>query len=146
MALPGPQGTVQYSTRAPTERSLHTEIMEKSPSLFFYRYQSMVHLHRSMSLAPLGSQLPLFFPFYPQSPTPPPPSPSISSSVLLPHLAVWSLVCGMQGGIGFSFSFSHAVRSGFDSVLSMSLFSLLCEEPLWSALRKWCIGHQIQSS
>lgn len=66
MALPGPQGTVQYPIRAPNEHALHTKIMEKSLALFFYCYQSVVHLASALSLTPVPSPLcsPFFCPFY----------------------------------------------------------------------------------
>lgn len=60
MVLPGPQGTVQYPIRAPNEHSLHTEIMEKSLALFFYCYQSVVHLQSSPSLSLHSPQLSVF--------------------------------------------------------------------------------------
>lgn len=60
MVLPGPQGTVQYPIRAPNEHSLHTEIMEKSLALFFYCYQSVVHLQSSLSLSLHSPQLSVF--------------------------------------------------------------------------------------
>jgi len=44
MALLGPQGKAQYPIGAPNEHSLHIKIMEKSLALFFYCYQSVVHL------------------------------------------------------------------------------------------------------
>lgn len=66
MVLPGPQGTVQYPIGAPNEHALHTKIMEKSLALFFYCYQSVVHLQSALSLTPVPSALcSLFFcPFY----------------------------------------------------------------------------------
>lgn len=71
MVPPGPQGTVQYPIGAPNEHSLRTKIMEKSLALFFYCYQSVVHLQGSLSFTPLSSQSPLFSrPFYLYLPTP----------------------------------------------------------------------------
>lgn len=54
MVLPGLQGTVQCPIGAPNEHTLHTKIMEKSLALFFYCYQSVVHLQSSPSLTPLS--------------------------------------------------------------------------------------------
>ncbi len=74
MMLLAPQGTVLYPIGAPNEHSLHTKIMEKSLALFFYCYQSVVHLQSSLSLTPLplalSSLLSIPFTLYLSTPAP----------------------------------------------------------------------------
>lgn len=137
MVLPGPQGTVQYPIRAPNEHSLHTKIMEKSLSLFFYCYQSVVHLQSSLSLTPLPPTLSsLFFcPFYPLSVH---PCPLCRSHTLFcfPTLQCGA-ICGIQGEEGFGFIHQSFILSALVSplVLAMSLFSLLCKQSSLSMLK-----------
>lgn len=100
MVLPGPQGTVQYPIGAPNEHTLHTKIMEKSLALFFYCYQSVVHLQSSLSLTPLSRAPSSLFscPFYLYLSTS--AAVSISPPVLFFPLVVWSLIYGIQGKDG----------------------------------------------
>lgn len=147
MVLPGPQGTVQYPIGAPNEHSLHRKIMEKSLALFFYCYQSVVHLQSSLSLTPLPSApSSLFFcPFYLYVSTPA-HSVDLTLCPVFPPCCVWSLICGIQGKEGQLYSSKlHPICSGFPSVLSMSLFSLLCKQSSLSMLKKWCNSHHSQS-
>lgn len=128
MVLPGLQGTVQCPIGAPNEHTLHTKIMEKSLALFFYCYQSVVHLQSSPSLTPLSRALSSLFscPFYLYLSTS--ASVSISPPVLFFPLVVWSLIYGIQGKDGQLYpSKPRPICSGFTFVLSVSLLSLLCE-------------------
>lgn len=127
MVLPGLQGTVQCPIGAPNEHTLHTKIMEKSLALFFYCYQSVVHLQSSPSLTPLSELRVLFScPFYLYLSTS--ASVSISPPVLFFPLVVWSLIYGIQGKDGQLYpSKPRPICSGFTFVLSVSLLSLLCK-------------------
>lgn len=93
MVLPGPQGTVQCPIRAPNEHSLHTEIMEKSLALFFYCYQSVVHLQSSLSLSLHSPQLSVssFVSFLPSICPPLPP-------LMIPPCPVFP-PCGMESDL-----------------------------------------------
>lgn len=96
MVLPGLQGTVQCPIGAPNEHTLHTKIMEKSLALFFYCYQSVVHLQSSPSLTPLSELFSCPFYLYLSTSA----SVSISPPVLFFPLVVWSLIYGIQGKDG----------------------------------------------
>lgn len=117
MVLPGLQGTVQCPIGAPNEHTLHTKIMEKSLALFFYCYQSVVHLQSSPSLTPLSRAPSSLFscPFYLYLSTS--ASVSISPPVLFFPLVVWSLIYGYKGRM---VSFIH--QSPVLSALVLPLF------------------------
>lgn len=147
MVLPGPQGTVQYPIRAPDEHSLHTKIMEKSLALFFYCYQSVVHLPSYLSLTLLlSAPSSLFFcPFYPLSGH---PCPLCRSH---PLSCFPTLRCGVWfvGYKGRRVGFIH--QSSVLSALVSPLFypwaySAHCANSHhWACIKKWCNGHQSQS-
>ncbi len=104
MVLPGPQGTVQYPIGAPNEHSLHTKIMEKSMALFFYCYQSVVHLQNSLPLTPLPSApSSLFFcPFYLSLSTLAPSVNLTFTSVFPPRVVESDLWDTREGGLALS--------------------------------------------
>lgn len=119
MALAGPQGAVRYPIRAPNEHSRRTEIMEKSLALFFYCYQSVVHLQSSLSLSLHSPQLSVFFSpsrsvsFLP-SIRPPLPLLSVLPSVLFSHLCgagVWFVERKRRGGGGLALSIKAPLLS-----------------------------------
>lgn len=99
MALAGPQGTVRYPIRAPNEHSPRTEIMDKSLALFFYCYQSVVHLQSSPSLSLHSPQLSVFFPppvLFTLHPSTAAPSVRLTLRPVFPPLPRGSVVCGAQ--------------------------------------------------
>lgn len=145
MALAGPQGTVRYPIRAPNEHSPRTEIMEKSLALFFYCYQSVVHLQSSLSPSLHSPQLSVFFFFsfrvlftlHPSTAAPLRPSYPASC---FPHLFPRGrVICWVQkegGGWLYPSKPPYYLPRFFSSVLSVSLFSPLCSQSSVSALHK----------
>ncbi|MEQ2237145.1 hypothetical protein ILYODFUR_020176 [Ilyodon furcidens] len=95
---PNPQGTMQYPMVAPDEHALHTKIMEKSLALFFYCYQSVVHLQSSLSLLLLSFHFLLFSALFTSIWLPSPQSspPPCWSNPLFFHRVVWFLLCEIQ--------------------------------------------------
>ena len=124
MVLPGPQGTVQYPIRAPNEHSPRTKIMEKSLALFFYSYQSMVHLQSSLSAIPLPSALSssLFLSLLP-SMRPPLPPLSISTCVLFSHL---DLLDTGGGGLALSVKAPSYLLCFFSPLFYAWAYSAYC--------------------
>lgn len=141
MVLPCPRGTVQHPIGAPSEHALHTKIMEKSLALFFYCYQSVVHLQSSTSLAPLSvPSLSVLF-----DSICPPLTPPLWISPCILHLAVWRLICEVEEEEEGQLYPLKLHPFCFASVLSMSPFSLLWEQSSLSMLKKWCNGCHGQS-
>lgn len=118
MALAGPQGTVRYPIRAPDEHSPRTEIMEKSLALFFYCYQSVVHLQSSLSLSLHSPQLSVFFflsfrVLFTLHPSTAAPSVRLTLRPVFPPLPRGSVICGTQkeGGGGLALSITAPLLS-----------------------------------
>lgn len=128
MGLPGPQGTVQYTVRAPNESTLHTMIMERALALFFYCYQSVMHLQSSilltlLTLLPLSSLPPSlsFPPFFLSLSTPLPLSVALSLNSWISAFAVSLIYWGM--GVG---------GSRYDPALLASILAAIVNEMYWS--------------
>lgn len=139
--LPWPAGYSAASFGAANGRALLTMIMDKSLPLFFYCYQSMVHLQSSLSFTLLSPHIPFFpCPFYLYLSTPAP--------LLIAPTAFFTLllsVCFVRyKEKGVSFIHQSSILSNLiflsPSVIAKSLFGLLSQQSSLSMLENCFIG------